>query len=211
MNVLEQARARRTAARAAAEQAALDWQDAVVESLDALVTQLVGTAENRLAVFEAVLRPAIDGEVWEEREDLVVASFASPLNTIRLAPSDDERWATAVELWDDLRLALARIHGTDVPPSLVVDLDARVAIGYEPLHCPDVGPEPELVLHLSRFHSGRDGDGELFASLLAEVPDPDAAIDRVEELMDGYQIETPTRPEHAPGECELGAAEDDEG
>jgi hypothetical protein len=210
MNVLEQARARRSAARTAAERAALDWQDAVVESLDALVTQLVGPGQDRLAVFEAALRPALDGEAWEEREDLVVASFASPLNTVRLSPSADERWATAVELWDDLRLALARIHGTDVPPSIVVDLDAKVAVGYEALHCPDVGPDPELVLHLSRFHSGRDDEGEPFASLLVEVPDPDAAIDRGEELMDRYGIDTPTKPEHAPGECELGASEDDD-
>lgn len=205
MDVLEKARARRTAARVAAERAALDWQDAVVESIDQLVDQLGVNGTDRLASFEAAVRPALDGEAWEEREDLVAASFASEHGVATFAPSDDERWATAVELWDDLRSALSRIHGTDVPASLVVDLDARVAVGYEPLHCPDVGVEPELVLHLVRA----DHD-EPFATLLLELPDPDAAIDRVAELLDRYGLEPPTRPEHEPGECDLGLSDEDE-
>jgi hypothetical protein len=205
MDVLEKARARRTAARAAAERAALDWQDAVVESIDQLVDQLRITGADRLATFEAAVRPALDGEAWEEREDLVAACFASEQGVVRFKPSGDERWATAVELWDDLRSALSRIHGTDVPASLVVDLDARVAVGYEPLHCPDVGIEPELVLHLVRA----DHD-EPFATLLLELPDPDAAIDRVTELLDRYGLEPPTRPEHAPGECDLGLTDEDD-
>src|SRR5687767_12554983 len=106
MDVLEKARARRTAARAAAERAALDWQDAVVESIDQLVDQLRLAGVDRLASFEAAVRPALDGEAWEEREDLVTVSFASDAGVLRFAPSDDERWATAVELWDDLRSAL---------------------------------------------------------------------------------------------------------
>jgi len=205
MDVLEKARARRTAARVAAERAALDWQDAVVESIDQLVDQLRLAGVDRLASFEAAVRPALDGEAWEEREDLVTVAFASDAGVQRYTPSDDERWATAVELWDDLRSALSRIHGTDVPASLVVDLDARVAVGFEPLHCPDVGIEPELILHLVRADSD-----EPFASLLLELPDPDAALDRVNDLLDRYGLEAPTRPEHEPGECDLGLGDEDE-
>ncbi|MFI5955851.1 hypothetical protein [Cryptosporangium sp. NPDC051539] len=205
MDVLEKARARRTAARAAAERAALDWQDAVVESIDQLVDQLQIAGVNRLASFEAAVRPALDGEAWEEREDLVAASFASDAGVVHFTPSDDERWAIAVELWDDLRSALSRIHGTDVPAGLVVDLDARVAVGYEPLYCPDVGIEADLILHLVRADSD-----EPFASLLLELPDPDAAMDRVNDLLDRYGLEPPTKPEHEPGECDLGLGEDED-
>jgi hypothetical protein len=205
MDVLEKARARRKAARSAAERAALDWQDAVVESIDQLVDQLRLAGVDRLACFEAAVRPALDGEAWEEREDLVHASFASDGGVQRFSPSDDERWAISVELWDDLRSALSRIHGTDVPAGLVVDLDARVAVGYEPLHCPDVGIEPELILHLVRADSD-----EPFASLLLELPDPDSAIDRVNELLDRYGLEPPTRPEHEPGECDLGLGDEED-
>ncbi|TQS41791.1 hypothetical protein [Cryptosporangium phraense] len=205
MDVLEKARARRTAARAAAERAALDWQDAVVESIDQLVDQLRINGVNRLASFEAAVRPALDGEAWEEREDLVAASFASDAGVVNFTPSDDERWATAVELWDDLRSALSRIHGTDVPASLVVDLDARVAVGYEPLYCPDVGIEADLILHLVRADSD-----EPFASLLLELPDPDAAMDRVNDLLDRYGLEPPTKPEHEPGECDLGLGDEED-
>ena len=70
---------------------------------------------------------------------------------------------------------------------------------------PATPADSALILHLVRADSD-----EPFASLLLELPDPDSAIDRVTELLDRYGMEPPTRPEHEPGECDLGMGDEDE-
>jgi hypothetical protein len=201
---VEQSRANRVAARAAAGRAARSFQDAVLEAFTLLGGYAGACGCDRLVVLRGTFVQTPDGDCEHDLgEELLEAIYAGSDGLLRLSATVGPRWlwSETVQLWDELRQALMQCYCCDVPLSVVLDLDGRVIAGYEQFYCPDVGPIPDLLLECE---SAADVDGDPFAALLNAGRQADRdAEERLDALMARFGLRPPTDPAHEPGECDF--------
>jgi len=219
--LLEQSRTGRDQARAQALAATHTWVQAVMGSVRALATAAGVHGPDRVVVFygKSVTVPDTAGQACpgcgepcgEIRDTLTSAVIAGPSGQVRLAAGEGpaDAWAEAVDAWDDLRAALSRSYLLEIPVGLLVDVDEQVVACWDEQYCPEIGPEPELVLDVST--PAEDADPrDSFEKLLSAAADEQAAEanaaawdSRLDRLVDAYALTLPTEP-HPAGECDFG-------
>lgn len=196
-------RQQREEARRAAERAALVCQDTVLDALGELAREVgIGGEGVRIVLLHAELVDAADPACAcdELREELVSATFACDGRTVTLTAADGPRWqwTEAASLWDELREALGRVHGAEMPPSVLVDLHGRVVACWDPEFCPDMGPLPEALM---RCEPASSVDADPFDALLAAANDDEDLDEHVAGLLTRFGLTPPGRPAHEPGDC----------
>lgn len=203
---LESARAARDVKRAAAHRATLEWQDAIWDDLCALRVTLGIVGTDPLVVFYGAEDGGPEQDVWvEQTDELRAVAFAAGGRAVTLSATTavPAVWAGAVELWDELRCAVAKASGWDIPVGLVLDVDERVLAGHQQWYCPDIGPEPDVVLRLERHDAGPvDPFTQLLESSDAMARGR-ATEARLSGLLTRYGLQPPTAQGHEPGKCEM--------
>lgn len=177
------------------------WQDSVWADLTRLAVQAGTGSGDPVVVFEGFMADP-DGDDFEQREELVLATFAGGGRRVELGHGTGTRWMweQAVTLWDELCTVLGHVYSEPFPVALICDLGRRVVYAYEPWYCPEIGPEPVAVLELVK---PEDLERDPFAALLADPEAEAVALDaRLEQLLSAHRITPPTRPGHDPGACD---------
>ena len=115
-------------------------------------------------------------------------------------------WQRAVLAWVDLHRALACWTGRWLAASLVVAPESGDVASLDPLYCPDLGQDFEVVTSLRMAPESVPVD-DLEAALVNVLDELDGATADLVEIdlrlwLDTAGIPLPGFPAHGPGECE---------